>query len=379
MNKDILLVDDEQGIRRVLSISLADRGYRVHTAADGAEALAVFDSVHPSIVLTDIKMPGMDGLDLLKALKQRRSETEVLMITGHGDIDLAIKSLKFDATDFIPKPIDEEVLDVALKRACERIDMREQIRAYTENLEQLVDEKSRQLVQAERLAAMGETVAGLAHAIKNISGGLKGGVFVVDKGLELDNRQYLEQGWRMVNDNVERIHQLAVDLLNIASPAAPNLAVGDPNGPLRDVYRLMLPRTRQYGIELAIKTDESLPRVPLDSEAVHRCLLNLVSNAVDACTQRMDAADGPASRIELACERRDKWLVYRVADTCGGMSPEVERKLFQGFFTTKGSRGTGIGLMLTRKIVEAHKGSIAVDTEPGRGTTFTIRLPLEAC
>jgi signal transduction histidine kinase len=371
---DILLVDDEEGIRKVLGISLADRGYQVHTAADGTEAMQVFKNVRPPIVLTDIKMPGVDGIDLLKQLKQIEPETEVIMITGHGDISLAIKSLKFEATDFITKPIDDDILEVALKRARERIELRSQLKAYTENLEKLVEEKSRRLVQAERMAAMGETVAGLAHAIKNISGGLKGGAFVVEKGLSLDNSQYLQEGWRMVRDNVERIQQLALDLLNIAKPGVRNARAVDPNQPLQEVYQLVQPQAGQFGIQIKLTSLPAAAPVTMEAEGIHRCLLNLVNNALDACCQCRSGQSSPM--IELSCRCSDQWLVYEVKDNCGGMQPAVKEKLFQGFFTTKGSRGTGIGLMLTRKIVEAHNGKIEVDSEQGRGSTFTIRLPL---
>jgi signal transduction histidine kinase len=369
---DILLVDDEAGIRNVLGISLADRGYCVHQAVNGQEALALFQSLHPPIVLTDIKMPVMDGIDLLKQIKQQAPEAEVIMITGHGDIHLAIESLKFEATDFITKPIDEEILEVALKRARERIDMRAQLRAYTHNLEQLVTEKSHRLVQAERLAAMGETVAGLAHAIKNIAGGLKGGAFVVEKGLSLENSQYLQEGWRMVRDNVARIEQLSLDLLNIAKPGVPAFEEIDPCQPLQAVYTLLRPQAGQYGIELSMTTDPGLAPLAMEPEGIHRCLLNLVNNALDACAQE-PRAEMP--RISISCKGVPGAVVYQVADNGGGMDEALRAKLFQGFWTTKGSRGTGIGLMLTRKIVEAHHGEIQVTSEKGKGSTFTIRLP----
>ena len=141
MDNTILLVDDEAGIRKVLGISLQDSGYDVHTAESAKEALRLFEAVAPPIVLTDIKMPDMDGIELLRRIKKINPDTEVIMFTGHGDMGLAIKSLKNDATDFVTKPINDEVLEIALKRARERISMRRQIREYTENLERLVAER----------------------------------------------------------------------------------------------------------------------------------------------------------------------------------------------------------------------------------------------
>jgi PAS domain S-box-containing protein len=176
MDEKILIVDDEEDIREVLKISLSDLGYEVYTAENGEEALRIVREVTPPIVLTDIRMPVMDGIELLRKIKQEDSEIEVIMITGHGDMNLAIKSLKYEATDFITKPIKDEVLEIALKRAKERIFMRRQLRDYTEHLEDLVREKSAKLVEAERLIAVGQVVEGLSSAMRNIVQDLESGL-----------------------------------------------------------------------------------------------------------------------------------------------------------------------------------------------------------
>jgi signal transduction histidine kinase/FixJ family two-component response regulator len=176
MDKKILLVDDEEDIRDVLDISLSDLGYEVFTAKNGEEAFQIFRNVNPPIVLTDIRMPIMDGIELLQKIKKENTDTEVIMITGHGDMDLAIKSLKYEATDFITKPINDEVLGFALERAHERISMRQRIREYTENLEELVREKSAKLVEVERLIAVGQVIEGLSSATRNIAEDFEGGI-----------------------------------------------------------------------------------------------------------------------------------------------------------------------------------------------------------
>jgi signal transduction histidine kinase/FixJ family two-component response regulator len=176
MNEKLLLVDDEEGIRKVLGISLSDSGYTVFTAQNAEEALDIFRRENPPIVLTDIKMPGMDGIELLRTLKQENPDTEVIMITGHGDMDLAIKSLKYQAIDFVTKPINDDVLEIALNRAHEKIRMREQLRQYTENLEALVREKSAKLVEIERQVAVGQAVEGLSSAMRDMAVDLAGGL-----------------------------------------------------------------------------------------------------------------------------------------------------------------------------------------------------------
>jgi PAS domain S-box-containing protein len=176
MDRKLLLVDDEEGIRKVLGIALSDSGYQVFTAENGEQALKIFRKEIPPIVLTDIKMPGMDGIELLQKIKHENPDTEVIMITGHGDMDLAIKSLKHRAIDFVTKPINDDVLEIALNRAHEKIRMRQQLREYTENLEALVREKSARLIEIERQVAVGQAVEGLSSAMRDIAGDLEGGL-----------------------------------------------------------------------------------------------------------------------------------------------------------------------------------------------------------
>ena len=173
---NILLVDDEEDIRDVLGIYLSEAGYRVITAENGEEAITKFMAQKPKVVLTDIKMPGIDGVQLLKRIKEEEPETEVILITGHGDMDLAIQSFKHDATDFITKPINHDILDIALNRAYERIDLRRKIRDYTENLENLVKDQAAKLVEAERLAAIGQAVEGITNVFGNLADDVEGGM-----------------------------------------------------------------------------------------------------------------------------------------------------------------------------------------------------------
>ena len=374
MDKTVLFVDDEKDICDVLSISLSDLGYKVHTAQDGQEALQIIEEVSPPIVLTDIRMPVMDGIELLRKIKSRFPETEVVMVTGHGDMDLAIESLKHQATDFIVKPIKDEALKIALNRALERIAMRRQLREYTENLEELVQEKSAKLVQAERLAAIGETIAGLSHAIKNIAGGLEGGTFVLEKGIELDNKDYIQQGWEAVRFNFEKIRDLSVDLLNHAKFTDLDFRLSDPNEPAREVMELMKPRAEEHGIELRTDLASDLQTLWFDPDAIHHCLLNLVTNGIDAVLS--DNPLGLHKKVVLETTKPEGWGVeYRVADNGFGMAAEVREKIFTSFYSTKGATGTGIGLMITKKIIDDHNGVIEFESEEGVGTTFFIRLP----
>ena len=134
----LLLIDDEPDILRVLSISLKADGYDVIAADNGAEGLEAFENEKPEIVLTDIKMPGMDGIQVLKKVKTLNPDAEVIIITGHGDIENAIEALKYGASDFINKPVRDEALSIALQRAREKLDIRQQLKEYTTDLEKKI-------------------------------------------------------------------------------------------------------------------------------------------------------------------------------------------------------------------------------------------------
>jgi signal transduction histidine kinase len=296
------------------------------------------------------------------------------MITGHGDMDLAIKSVKFEATDFVTKPIHDEILGIALKRAQERIAMRQKLNEYTQNLEQLVSEKTKKLVEAERLAAIGQTVTGLAHAIKNIGGSLKGGAFVLEKGIELSNQEYLMQGWEMIKGNVDKITNLALDLLNYAKGTEIKFQLTDPNQPAREVVQLMLPLAQEQGLDLGVELSRDLKDVYLDPELIHRCLLNLVTNAIDAC--KSENSPSKSKKVQVRTQKKRGWAVeYQVVDNGSGMTKAVKEKIFQRFFSTKGSAGTGIGLMISKKIIDGHKGVIEVESDVKIGSKIIIRIP----
>ena len=374
MAETVLVVDDEVGIRHILEMSLETAGYKVLTAESGRQALTMVRDEHPSIVLADIKMPGMDGIQLLQKIKEESPDTEVIMMTGHADLDLAIQSLKYEASDFITKPVNYDALEIALKRVHEKLWMKDQIRQYTEGLERLVSEKSRRLVEAERLASLGQSVATLAHAIKNITGGMKGGMYVMEKGMELDNGKYLSQGWDMIKGNVQKINNLALDLLNYSKARKPDYDLFDPNIPAREVFHLMLPKAKENGIQLKLDLNDSLDKVFLDLEGIYTCLLNLVTNAIDSF---MFADPGSSAKeVILKSRAANGWAVeYEVKDTGCGMDEEKKEKVFRSFFSTKGSKGTGLGLMITEKIVREHGGEVSLETQPGKGTTFIVRLP----
>jgi signal transduction histidine kinase len=374
MEHTILLVDDEPDIRDVLDIYLTDLGYTVRTAENGEAALQLFHRMVPSIVLSDIKMPGMDGIELLRHIKAEAPTTEVIMITGHGDMALAIDSLKLEATDFITKPINDDMLAVALHRAEERIAMRQQLKAYTENLEHIAEEKSRRLVEVENLAAVGRAASELAHTIKNIAGALKGGIYVMERGIEDDNHSDLMRGWGMVEGNIDKIKNLAMDLLDFGKSGNLKFRPDTPLRPLNEALELLRHRAEENDISLKVKASPDFAPVGIDSESLYRCLVNLIQNAIEAFEEESARQTGREIVVE-ALPAADGGVVYKVCDNGPGMDAETQKHIFKGFFSTKGTRGTGIGLMMTKRIVDRHGGRIQLTSGRGTGTCFTLQLP----
>jgi signal transduction histidine kinase len=380
-NKDriytILLVDDEEGIRNVLNITLTHAGFRVVLASDGDQGLAVFKALKPDIVITDIKMPGIDGIELLREIKQISPETEVIMITGHGDMDLAVKSLQYEAADFITKPIDSEELENSVGKAVDRISINARIKTYMDDLESLIREKDRKIDESENLVTIGQTVAGMSHVIKNIAGGLKGSSFILEQGIDNENREYLVKGWEMMKGNIDKITNLSLDLLNYAKTSRLKLETTDPNHPAQEVMALLTPRARAQGIGFSIKPLDADLQINVDQTAIYNAIFNLVTNAFDSFNSRGKTSGDKDVVIEVAAQEGDGNLnvLYRVRDNGAGMEKGISDLLFKDFITTKGTHGTGFGLMTTKKIIDEHRGDIRFETEKGKGSVFIIKIP----
>jgi len=381
MKPKILLIDDEEGIRKLLGISLRDAGYPVSIAIDGERGIELFQEEAPEIVLTDIKMPGLDGIEVLRRIKAMSPDTEVIVITGHGEMELAIQSLQLDASDFVTKPIHDEALFVALRRAEEKLAWRRALKHYNETLKSKVREATeelknlqKELLRSERLAATGQTVAGMAHAIKNILGGLKGGRFMVNKGLEINEMKYLQDGWAMVERNIEKISQLTMDLLSFCKERDPEWEIVQPNDLIREVFELYRDQAAERGVRLKLDLDEKMEPLALDPREMYQVLANLVGNALDACTLGDYVPPEPETIIRSR-SLPEKKILLEIRDNGMGMSEEVRKKLFTIFFSTKGSRGTGLGLLLSHKIVQEHGGEIRVQSSPQQGAVFQVILP----
>ena len=371
-NHLLLLVDDEEDIREVLQLPLEDLGYRVVTADSAETALTIFRVNSPAIVLTDIKMPGMDGIELLKQIKRERPDTEVIMITGHGDMDLAIKSLKYEAIDFVIKPIHVDTLEIALDRAEEKIRTRRQLQQYTQNLEKLIQEKAE--IQ-DNLSSLGLLISSVTHGIKGLLTRLDGGIYLIDSGLAKSDLARVAEGRDALKNSALRIKKMVQDILYYAKERQLNKTDVDTASFVEEVIATVEPRLIDGAIELIVDTHKAPATLAIEPESLHSALISILDNAIDACAKD-DAKN--KHRVEFSVAQKDRHAVLIVRDNGIGMNQETRAKLFTVFFSTKGQSGTGLGLFIANKIISQHKGTITVESTPGSGSTFRIEIPAGA-
>jgi signal transduction histidine kinase len=226
------------------------------------------------------------------------------------------------------------------------------------------------VIEAKRLGAVGQTVAGLAHSIKNILMGLEGGKYIVSLGLKKNDQNMINQGWEMLERNFDKTTSLVKDFLSFSKGRVPDLEIVNPEDLVREIVDLYRDVAAQSGIELKAEIVDNLKPVPLDKAGIHTCLTNLVSNALDACL--MSDQKGTEVTIRLS-EKRNK-LIFEVQDNGSGIDYDIKKKIFTTFFTTKGGGGTGLGLLTTRKIVEEHGGKITVISQKGKGANFKMEF-----
>ncbi|MCU0585850.1 MAG: hybrid sensor histidine kinase/response regulator [Desulfobacterales bacterium] len=369
MKQTILIVDDEPDIRDVLSLALTDMGHDVRAAADGDEALRMFREARTPIVVTDIKMPGMDGIELLQKLKREDPDTEVVMITGHGDLDLAIRSLKHEATDFITKPINIDVLEIALQRAQERILTRQKLKEYTEHLEQLIREKSE---LQSRLSALGLMIGSISHGIKGLLTGLDGAIYLVESGFSKNDPAKISDGWQTVKLTIERVRKMMLDILFAAKERELKTERVEAAEFARELADRFGEKIRRQGVDFVREVGPGVGEFDVDSSYLQAALANILENALDACCRDESK---PRHCITFRVRGESDAVVFEVGDDGPGMDSETKQKLFQLFFSSKGAHGTGLGLFVTQKIVEQHGGRIEVRSTPGHGSLFRITIP----
>ena len=227
------------------------------------------------------------------------------------------------------------------------------------------------MVQAERLAAVGQTIATLSHHIKNILQGIRGGSYLIEMGLSDHDESLVGKGWNIVEKNQAKISTLVMDMLTFSKEREPDLQPAEINRVVSDAVELLQSRAEELNVELKWTPAEDLPTLIFDPEGMHRAVVNVVTNAVDAASEAETSG-----LVEVATEYSAEEAQLRVIvdDNGSGISPEHLETLFNPFVSHKKGRGTGLGLAVSKKILAEHGGRILVDSVPGQGSRFILEL-----
>jgi signal transduction histidine kinase/pSer/pThr/pTyr-binding forkhead associated (FHA) protein len=230
------------------------------------------------------------------------------------------------------------------------------------------------MVQAERLAAVGQTIAALSHHIKNILQSLRSGNEILKMGIASKDDALLQQGWKLAEKGQGKIYDLVMDMLSYSKEREPAVEPTDVNALVGEVVEMVQARARELGIKLDVNLEDNLPIVTVDPEGIHRALLNVIVNAFDAVEDR------PVRQVTVGTRRdgEENWVRLLVLDNGVGIAAGSVNDIFKPFVSTKGARGTGLGLAVSRKILREHGGDIIVQSQPGKGSLFVLRLPIKS-
>ncbi len=227
----------------------------------------------------------------------------------------------------------------------------------------------RGMVQAERLATMGQTIATLSHHIKNILQGIRGGSYLIEEGLKREKIDTIAKGWKIVDRNQDRIAALVMDMLSFSKDRQPKMAPVDLRDLIDDCIELTQAQAQENGIQIAWQRPEEAFVVMAEAEGIHRAILNVLNNAVDALNETENG------RATVSLVRDANQSTIEIVDNGPGISPDDIQRIFSLFESTKGSRGTGLGLPVSQKIMREHQGDILVSSELGKGACFRLLLP----
>lgn len=409
-DRHILIVDDDEAVRNLFAGCLGRR-YTCVTAADAQEALVRLASRPFGLVIADVKMPGLSGIELLRRITEHFPQTVVIMASAIDRTQRVLDAVRLGAFDYLIKPCDIEVLELSVERALERRVLLRSARRYKEDLERQNEELARrkaelerlqaQIVHSEKMASLGQLAAGVAHELNNPAGFIYGNMEVLSNCTaslerllrfyeqeqlppqvaerasaimkEIDYHNLLADLRSIITDchsGAERIREVVQNLRLFSRLDEAELKMVNLHDGIESTVRLL----SQYygGGRLRLERDYGqVPTIECYAGQLNQVWMNLLVNAAQAT--------GKEGLVRVATRLENQMAVVSISDTGSGIAPEHLKKIFDPFFTTKRvGEGTGLGLSITYGIVKRHGGSIRVQSRPGRGTTFTVAIPITA-
>jgi two-component system NtrC family sensor kinase len=370
-NIRVLLVDDEDDFRQTVAKRLIKRGINAKQAASGEDCLNALENETADVVVLDVKMPGMDGIETLHHIKKGHPKTEVIMLTGHATTQDGVDGIKSGAFDYLSKPIELEHLLGKIRQAHEKLireEERQRETAFRTRMEQ-------QMIATERLASLGTLAAGVAHEINNPlaiikeSAGWMASILGKKELSEIPRRGDLELALGKIEKGVERARRITLQLLESVKQTDSLLSEVYLKELVGETADLIGKEAATKDIHISLDIGPDVKPIWTDPYKLRQVLINLLTNAVYAA--------GRGGAVTVIIRSTQGGITMTVQDTGQGIPRENLGRIFEPFFSTKPpGEGTGLGLFVTRSIIEKLGGEIEVKSELGKGAAFQVRLPL---
>lgn len=357
----ILIIDDEEGMRDSCSQALRRLGFQVASSPDGSDGLEQVTAFKPDLILLDLKMPGLSGMEVLERVRQIAPDTIVIVITGYPTIESAVEAIKKGAYDFLPKPFKNEELKVIVQRGIERRSLIIESALLREEKKRL--EKSFMSMLSHQMRS---PLSNIQQYFEVILQGFAGGI--TEKQREILEKQ---------KNNVDTLLKLIESWLNLAridkDVVKKNLEPVNVSSIFRRVESDSGPLAARENVTLAFNSLEELPEIRGIPMLLEEAFKNIVNNGIKY--------NRPGGTVSVSGRANKSFIDIVISDSGTGISEENLPFIFDEFFRADtGSQplktGFGLGLAITRKIIDAHGGSIHVTSDPGRGTSFTVLLPI---
>ena len=366
----LLLVEDEVQFRNTLAKRLLKRGLPSLQAPDGETCLAILAKQPVDVVVMDVMMPGISGIDALFKIKKRYHETEVILLTGNANTQDGVEGIKSGAFDYLTKPVEFEHLLGKVVQAYDKIisdRAQKAAKEYKARVEQ-------QMIVTERLAALGTLAAGVAHeinnplAIINESAGYLKTVLRKKELVGIPYRASFDKALEKIETSVKRARTITHQLLADVGKNEPVLAEIDIHALVNETFQLIHQDAEKKGIRVNLEADQNQRTLWADPNQIRQVLINLLNNAIHAT--------GQEGEIRVRLQSTDTGASLDIIDSGAGIPKENLDRIFEPFFSTKApGKGTGLGLFVSRDLVEKFGGKLTVESKLGEGTCFRIRIP----
>jgi len=359
--KRMLLIEDDSGNRDLAHFILAKPfpDWSIEESSTAEEALTMINNSPYNLILLDYHLPGMDGLELLEKIRASKRDPPVIMVTGRGSEKIAVEALSKGVTEYVIKDQDFQTSLVStVQRVVEKTKVANELKRTQEE----------GLFQAEKHTTIGKIIAEILHELRNP-------IAILSTSLESirdskDKSMALEKSLHLMLSNVARARDIVNNLLDFSRPKQYEFRLSNMQQVLEELIGYIKLKCEKQKIEIQFKADKNLPDIQMDIHHIKGCLLNLLLNAIEAMP------NGGRLTVSVKKAPGKKNLSIEITDTGQGISPDDQKRLFQRFFTTK-PQGSGLGLLIAHQVITRHGGFINVRSELGKGTSFTLHLPLE--